>query len=153
MADHSANPITPPETPQSSKPWSVSIDQLSRSSTRSRELADSPDGWDTIGEQRSFYDEQDCLHLNCSLASEKLKNRKADDVVIFDYSLDLDYLKPADEFPPAEGSAPPGHFSANDDIFSRVCKNELMRSKQFEQTISPQESQQRLSQGPRLGIM
>ena len=153
MADHSTNPVTPPETPLSPKPPPVSIDQPSHSSPLSRELADRPDGWDTISEQRGFYDEQDCLHLNYSLASEKLKDRKADDVVIFDYSLDPDYLKRADEFPPSEGSARPGHFSANDDIFSLVCKNELMRSKQFEQAISSQESQHHLSQGPRLGIM
>jgi len=74
--------------------------------------------------------------------------------VIFDYSLDPDYLKRDDGFPSAKDATPPGRFSADDDIFFRVPKHELMRSKQLEQIINPSgESQQRAIQGPRLGIM
>jgi len=120
----------------------------------SRESADYFDGWRTIGEQQDFYDEQDCLHPSHNLASEKLKPRKEHDVVIFDYSLNPDYLNRADENPFEEDGPSSGHFSADDDIFFQVSEKELIGSKQFDQIINPtKEPRLTLSQGPRLGIM
>ena len=147
-----AAPLVAPQTPESA---GGPIDQLSLQPPPSQESADHVDGWRIIGEQRDFYDEQDCLDPSHSLGSGKLKNRKVDDVVIFGYSLDPDYLKSADGNPPAEeGRASPGPFSADDDIFFRVSKNELMEFEKFDQIInSLRDPQQSLSQGPRLGIM
>ena len=111
--------------------------------------------WKTIGEQRDFCDEQDFFNPNCSLASERLKNRKEDDVVIFDYSLDPDYLSPAGGNPPVEEGGPSSRdFAVDDDIFFLVPKNKFIESNQFDQIINPgRESLQMLSRGARLGIM
>jgi len=113
------------------------------------------DGWRTIGEQQDFYDEQDCLHPSHNLASEKLNNREEDDVVIFDYSLDPHYLTLVDGDSPVEEDGPSsGLFSASDDLFFLVPKDELIESKQFDQIINPtKEPRLMLSRGPRLGIM
>jgi len=113
------------------------------------------DGWEIIGEQREFYDEQDCLDPSHSLASEKLKIRKEDDVLIFDYSLDPDHLTARDWDPPdVVDDSSLGRFDADDDIFFRVSKNELIESKQFDQIINPDEkSLLVLSRGARLGVM
>ena len=70
-----------------------------RQSSQARQLSsgqaqESPDrfgGWKTVGEQRDFYDEKDFLPCS-NLRSEKLEDRKEEDVFIFDYS-----LSPADE--------------------------------------------------------
>ena len=108
--------------------------------------ASSTTDWQTIGEQQSFYDERDCLHPS-GLTSEKLGNRGENDVVIFDYSLDPDYLKRADGNPPGEeDAAPPGQSSADNDIFFQVSKNGLLESEKFDRIIDP-------SREPRLGIM
>ena len=156
MADPGANPAAPSEPPQTPEPAPGSINQPSPQSPPSMEPADPLDGWEKLiirGEQ-DFYDEQDCLHPSYNLASEELKkNRKEDDVVIFNYSLDPDYLKGVDGNPLAgEGAAPSGRFSADDDIFFRVSENELMEK--FDQIINPlNEARQSLIQGQRLGIM
>jgi len=93
--------------------------------------------WEAIGEQRDFCDEQDFLNPSCSLASEKLKNRKEDDVVIFDHSLDPDYLGRRDRHPPVErGGASSGWFIGDDDRFFRVPKDRLLESEQFNQVIN-----------------
>lgn len=106
-------------------------------------------GWQTIDEQRDFYDEWDCLHPGY-LASEKLKNRGEKDVVIFDYSLDPDYLSRADGNLPVVGGSPSsGHPSAGGDIFFRVSGDELAGPGKFDQIIKPRPA---LSLGPRLGI-
>ncbi|PUU79855.1 hypothetical protein B9Z19DRAFT_1080740 [Tuber borchii] len=121
----------------------------------SRELASRFAGWITIGEQRDFYDDRDCLDPCHHLASEKLQYRGEDDVVIFDYSLDPDYLSPARGNPPVEEGGPSSRrFGANDDIFFRVPKNKFIRSNQFDQIINPgRESPQIPSRGARLGII
>ena len=112
------------------------------------------DGWDTIGEQQDFYDEQDCLHPSHNLASEKLKSRKDDEVVIFDYSLIPDYLTVVDGNAQIEEGGPFLEYpTADDDLFFRVSKDELLGSEQFDQLINPKEELARLSWGPRLGIM
>ena len=120
----------------------------------SREPVDYFDGWRTIGEQQDFYNEQDCLHPSHNLTSGRLKLRNEHDVVIFDYSLYPDYLNRADEDPFEEGGPSSGHFSADDDIFFQVSKNELIGSKQFDQIINlTKEPLQISSRGLRLGIM
>jgi len=121
----------------------------------SQESAGHPGGWKTIGEQLDFYDEQDCLRPSHNLVSEKLKTRTEDHVVIFDYSLNPDYLGRADgNTPVEERGPPPGNSRGGDDIFFQVSKNELIESKQFDQIINPdKESPRMLARGPRLGIM
>jgi len=120
-----------------------------------RTIEDRFAGWDTIDEQRDFYDERDCLDPSHHLASEKLKNRAEDDVIIFDYSLDPDYLKSTERYPPIEEGAPSsGPFGVDDDIFFRVSKNQLIGSKQFDQIINPSnEPRLTVSRGPRLNVM
>ena len=121
----------------------------------SQELASRFAGWETIGEQRDFYDDRDCLDPSHHPVNEKLQNRGEDDVVIFDYSLDPDYLSPARRHPPVEGGGPSSrYFGTDDDIFFRVPKNKFIRSNQFDQIINPgRESVQIPSRGARLGIM
>ena len=121
----------------------------------SQELASRFAGWEIIGEQRDFYDDRDCLDPSHHLASEKLQNRGEDDVLIFDYSLDPDYLSPAPGNPPGEEGSPSSrYFGVDDDIFFRVPKNKFIRSNQFDQIINPgRESLQILARGARLGIM
>ncbi|PUU79843.1 hypothetical protein B9Z19DRAFT_1124532 [Tuber borchii] len=143
MADSGANPAAPLEPLQASEIGRGPISQPSLQSLPSQESADHVDGWEIIGEQQDFYDERDCLHPSYSLASGKLKNRKVDDVVIFGYSLDPDYLKNEDGNPPTESATSSRPFSADDDIFFRMPKNELKEPEQFD----------RLLQGLRLGIM
>ena len=116
---------------------------------------DSFDGWEIIGEQKDFYDEQDCLHPSHNLASEKLNNRGEDDVVIFDYSLDPHHLTLADgDSLVGEDGPSSGRFSASDDLFFLVSKDELTESKQFDQIIDRAEGRPLGgSHRPRLGIM
>lgn len=142
--------------PQTSKPVPGSVNQSSQPSLLSPVLSqDHLQGWEIIGEQQDFYNEQDCLRPHHNLASEKLKTRKEDDVVIFDYSLDPGYGRCVDGNPLVEVGGPlPGHSSADDSIFFRVSKEELIGSKQFNQTINPtKEPRLILSRGPRLAIM
>lgn len=138
---NSAAPLDPIPTMESS---AGSIHELSQLSPLSPMLSlgsvDSFADWETIGEQGDFCDEQDFLNPSCSLASEKLKNRKEDDVVIFGYSLDPDYLSRPDRHPPVErGEASPGRFSGDDNRFLQVPKDRLVsiESEQFNQVINP----------------
>jgi len=111
-------------------------------------------GWEVIGEQQDFYDEQDCLHPSRNLVSEKLKNRREDDVVIFDYSLNPDYLRRVDRNPFEGGGRSAGLFGEDDDIFFRVSKDRLIDSKQFDQIINLTGAPPLIqSREPRLGIM
>ena len=112
-------------------------------------------GWRTIGEQQGFYDEQDCLYPSRNLASEKLEAREEDDVVIFDYSLDPDYLSRVGGNPPVEEGSPLSEsFDADRDMFFQVPKNEFIRSEQFDQIINPTKEPQEIPpRGPRLGII
>jgi len=109
-----------------------------------------PASWQTIVEQRDSYDERDCLDPSHSLASNKLKDRNEDDVVIFNYSLNPDYLNNADGNPFEEGGPSSGHFSADDDIFFQVSKHELIEPAQFDRIIN---SPPLLSPGARLAVM
>ena len=117
-----------------------------------RESAGCLVGWQTIGERRDFYDERDCLGPSHNLASDELKNRKEDDVVIFDYFLDPDYLTCAsgNPNPPVEEGCPSKQFSPDNGIFFQVSKDELIGSNQFGRIIN---SPPLLSRGPRLGVM
>ncbi|PUU79857.1 hypothetical protein B9Z19DRAFT_1124564 [Tuber borchii] len=112
-------------------------------------------GWRTIGEQQDFYDEQDCLYPSHNLASEKLRTRKEDDVVIFDYSLDPDYLSRVGGNPLVEEDSPLSEgFDAEHDMFFQVPKNQLIRSEQFDQIINPTKEPQEIPpRGSRLGII
>ncbi|CUS12900.1 unnamed protein product [Tuber aestivum] len=106
-------------------------------------------GWKTIGGQRECYDEGDCLNPSHSLVSEKLRERGEDDVVIFDYSLNPDYLSARDEdFGDAD------YEDSDYDVFFRVPKDGLMGSDQLEQIVDQaREPRPMPSQGPRLGII
>ncbi|PUU82943.1 hypothetical protein B9Z19DRAFT_1073806 [Tuber borchii] len=150
---NSATLLVPPQT---SKPVPGSVDQSSQLSQLSPVLSqDHLQGWETIGEQQDFYNEQDCLRPHHNLASEKLKTRKEDDVVIFDYSLDPGYGRCVDGNPLVEAGGPSSRHSGTDDSrFFRVSKKEFIGSSQFDQTINPtKESWPILSRGPRLAIM
>ncbi|KAG0641318.1 hypothetical protein HOY80DRAFT_883382 [Tuber brumale] len=152
MADSAPQEPRPtPETPQEP----IQEQSPQPSPALSQESADHFDGWQTIGEQKDFYDEQDCLHPSHNLASRKLEGRGDNHVVIFDYSLNPGYLSRVDGNPPVEGAVPsPARFSADHDIFFRVSRNELLECNQFDQIINPaEESGLVLSQGPRLGII
>ncbi|PUU82954.1 hypothetical protein B9Z19DRAFT_1190015 [Tuber borchii] len=153
---NSAAPLDPRSTQE---PSAGSVHEMSQLSPLLPLLSPkSEDGfadWETIGERRDFYDEQDFLNPSYSLASEKLKNRKEDDVVIFDYSIDPDYLSRLDGNPPVEGGGPSlGRFSGDTGRFFRAPKDRLVESKQFNQVINPTKDP-RLAQslGPRLGII
>ena len=152
----SRNSATPLAPPQASKSVPGSVDQSSQPSLLSPVLSQNHlQGWEIIGEQQDFYDEQDCLRPHHNLASEKLKTRKEDDVVIFDYSLDPGYGRCVEGSPLVEVGGPSSeHSSTGDSIFFRVPKEELIGSKQFDQTINPtKESRPILPRGPRLTIM
>ena len=75
--------------------------------------------------------------------------------MIFSYPLDPDHLSYVDGDPSAEGSySISGRFSADNDIFFRVPKNELIESEKFNQIINPAKEPRLIqSQGPRLAIM
>jgi len=106
-------------------------------------------GWKTLGEQQGFYDEEGFLYPSRNLRSKKLKDRKEDDVVIFNYSLSR-----ADGDPPAEGSGPSlGSFGENDDIFFQVPKDTLTGSEQFNQVINPEMEPRLIQSRERLAIM
>jgi len=114
-----------------------------------QESLDHFEGWETIGEHDSCH-EKDFLYPSYNLTSEKLKSRKEEDVVIFDYSLSC-----VDENPSIQGSGScSGRFSEGDDIFFQVPKDRLIESKQFNQIINPtKESRPIQSRGLRLAVM
>ena len=114
------------------------------------ESPDHFDDWKTIHEQQDFYDEKDLLLPSCNLKSQKLSNRKEDDVVIFDYSLSSKDGNP----PVGEGGPSSGRSSSHDDIFFRVPRGEFIESRQFNQIINPAKEPGLIqSRGPRLCIM
>jgi len=158
MANDGRSSTTPPMPPQTSGSALGFIGQSSQPSQLppvfSQESADRFEGWKIIV-KRVSYDEQDLLHPSLNLANEGLRARGEDDVVIFDYSLDPDYISHADRNPRAGEDGPSsGHLSADDDIFFRVPKKEFLGSKQFDQIINPtKEPQLILSRRLRLNIM
>ena len=114
-------------------------------------MADNADGWNIIGEQRGFYDEQDCLRPSRNLVSENLRNGREDDVVIFDYSLGPGYLQRIDgDTVVGQDGSSSEHSSADDDIFFLVSKDRLIESQQFNKIINLANEPAR---GQRLGIM
>ena len=110
-----------------------------------RSAPEPPVSWQTIGEQRDFYDERDCLGPSNSLANERLKNRTERDIVIFSYSFDPNYLRRASGSPAEQSSPSSLSFDVDDDIFFPVSKDDLIESRQFARIINPIQS--------RLGIM
>lgn len=158
MEDPDTN-LSPPPVPRSPPPPSVgSRHELSPpiplSPVLSHEPATNCVGWEPIGEQPRFYDEQDFLCPGSNLTSQKLSNRKADEVVGFDYPVDPDYLGYVGEYPPdEEGDLSPG-FSEDNDIFFRVSKDRLIDSREFNQIINhTREPRVERSRVPQLGIM
>ena len=107
------------------------------------------DGWETISEQ-DFYNEKDFLCPGYDLTSEKLKYRKEEDVVIFDY-----LLSRTDGNPLVDGSgSSSGRFSGGDDRFFQVTKDRLIESEQFNKIINPMKPPRPIqSRGQRLAIM
>ena len=131
---NSAAPLNPRSTTQS---FAGVIHKLSQPSPPSPALPEEPPagfaGWEVINEERASYDGRNCLDSSYNLKSEKLGNRREDEVVIFDYSLNPDYQGRADGDPPVERGGPSSErFSAGRDIFFRVSKNGLVMSKQFD---------------------
>ncbi|KAG0638287.1 hypothetical protein HOY80DRAFT_906499, partial [Tuber brumale] len=147
MANPGISSTTPPETLPTIEPLPGSTHQLSLTSSPLPALS-----WETINKKNDFYDLQDLLDLSHGLTSEKLKDRKEDDVVIFDYLLDPCYLHGGplvDEEGPSARSS-----STDDDLFFRVPKNMLMESDQFDQIINSTEGPLlTMSRGSRLGII
>lgn len=81
--------------------------------------------------------------------SEKLKDRKEDDVVIFNYSLSR-----ADGNPPVERGGPSSrNFSEDDDIFFQAPKDTFIGSEQFSQVINPAKEPRLIQSRERLAIM
>ena len=101
--------------------------------------ASSTTDWQTIGEQQNYYDERDCLHPS-GLTNEKLRGRGKNDVVIFDYSLDL-----GDGDPPAEGRGLSSGHPNSGDRFFQMSKNDFMSPEKFDQIVEPQLTLSRLS--------
>ncbi|PWW79093.1 hypothetical protein C7212DRAFT_360614 [Tuber magnatum] len=156
MADPENTPPSPLEPRLTLELSPAPVQQLSQESPSSpvppRESAARFAGWETIGEQNDFYDLRDCLHPGYRLASDKLKSRKEDDVVIFDYSLDPGSRSRVDGNPLFEqGSPPSGHFRSDNDRFFRVSRAQLIGSKEFGQITK--EPRLTLSRGPRLGVI
>ncbi|KAG0638284.1 hypothetical protein HOY80DRAFT_1079318 [Tuber brumale] len=111
-----------------------------------------PLSWEVINEQKDFYDVQDLVDPSPGLTNEKLKDRKEDDVVIFDYSLDPGYLRRG--LTAEEGGSSSRISSADDDLFLQVSKNRLMEPDQFDQIInSTREPLLTLPGGSRLVII
>ena len=153
MGHLNTNPTTPLDTHSSPEPSAGSINQssqaLRQSPARAEVSLDHSHGWKTIGGQQGFYDGEGFLYPNRNLTSEKLKDRKEDDVVIFNYSLSR-----TDENPPAEGSRPsPGSFGEDDDIFFQAPKDTFLVSEQFNQMINPAKEPRPVQTRARLAIM
>ncbi|RPB03053.1 hypothetical protein L873DRAFT_1841385 [Choiromyces venosus 120613-1] len=114
--------------------------------------------WDKIDdEQPRFYDEQDCLHSSLSLLSKKLKEKKRGEnhVVIFNYSLKLNYLGWVDSSIERSSSENEGQFDTEDDRFCVVSKDALIESTEFGQitNLDARELDSTVSRGTRLGII
>ena len=152
--DHpDTNSTAPLDTNSTPEPSVGSIHQSSQalppSPARAEESPDHLHGWKTIGGQQGFYDEEGFLYPSYNLTSEKLKDRKEDDVVIFNY-----YLSRTDGSPPAEGSGlSSGIFGENDDIFFQLPKDTLMGSRQFNQVTNPEIEPRLIQSRERLAIM
>lgn len=155
LGTNSAAPLNPRSTTQS---FAGAIHKLSQPSPPSPTLfEESPTGfagWEPTNEERASYDGRNCLDSSHNLTSERLGNRRKDEVVIFDYSLNPDHQGRLGGDPPVERGGPSSErFSAGSDIFFRVSKNGLVMSKQFDRIINPTKPRPPQSWGPRLGVM
>jgi len=153
MGDLGTNSPTPPETRSALGPSPGSTHQSSQAlpppPTPAQESPHGFDGWKTISKQQEFYDEEGFLFPSCDLANEKLKDRKEEDVVIFDYSVSY-----ADGNPPVEGSGPSsGNFGEVDGRFFQISKDRLVESEQFNQVINATKRPRLTQSQARLGIM
>ena len=152
--DHpDTNSTAPLDTNSTPKPSVGSIHKSSQalppSPARAEESPDHFHGWKTISEQQGFYDEEGFLYPSYNLTSEKLKDRKEDDVMIFNYSLNC-----ADGNSPVErGGLSSRNFSEDDDIFFLVPKDALIGSEQFGQAINPEKEPRLMQSRERLAIM
>ncbi|PUU82961.1 hypothetical protein B9Z19DRAFT_1061393 [Tuber borchii] len=153
MGHLDTNSSAPLDTNSTPKPSAGSIHQSSQalppSPALAKESLDHFHGWKTIHGKQGFYDEEGFLYPSRNLTSEKLKDRKEDDVVIFNYSLSR-----TDESPPAEGSRPsPASFGEDDDIFFQMPKDTFIGSEQFNQVINPAKEPRPMQTRARLAIM
>jgi len=139
MDDQGTDSTTPPDPPAGS---------IHQSRQTRHGSPDHFNGWETIGE-RDHYDELDFLSPSCNLTMEKLKDRKEEDVVIFDYSLSL----PDRNLPIEEGDPSSGLSNEEDDRFFQVSKDRLIESEEFNQTINYAKEPPPQSRRPRLVIM
>jgi len=137
-------------TPESSAGSSHQSSQaLPPSPASVEESLDHFHGWKTFSEQQGFYDEEGFLYPSYNLTSEKLKDRKEDDVVIFNYSLSR-----TDGNSPAERGGPSSrNFGEDDDLFFQVPKDALIGSEQFSQAINPEKEPRLMQSRERLAIM
>jgi len=151
MGDLGKDSATPRDASSALGPPLESTHQSSQAPpppTLAQESPDRFDGWETVGGQQDFYDEEGFLYPSYSLTSEKLKDRKEDDVVIFDYSLSR-----ADGNPPVEENGPSSGRFEVDDRFFQVPKDRLVESEQFNQVISATERPRLTQPRARLSIM
>jgi len=153
MEDLNKNSAVPLNPSSTLEPSSGSAHQSSQTPPLPPTLAqDRPhhiDGWRAICEQQEFYDDEGYLCLSRNLTSEGLKDRKVDDVVIFDYSLSREDGNPA-----VEGNGPSsGGSSEDDDRFFRVHKDMLIESEQFSQVVNPTKQPRLIQSRARLAIM
>ena len=150
MGDLGTNSATPPDSNSAPGPSIESTHQSLLAPpppTLAQESPEQFDGWKTVGGQE-FYDEEGFLYPSYSLTSEKLKDRREDDVVIFDYSLSgVDGNPLVEETGPSSGS-----IEVNDRFF-HVPKDRLVESEKFNQVISATKRSRLTRTGARLGIM
>jgi len=152
--------IAPPPDPLSSPgPSAGPRHQLAQSLQISPVLSVTPGTHyfdsEAIGKLQGFYNEQDFLRPGSNLSSKKLKNRKADSVVVFTYPLDPDYLNREGKYSPVEGGyLSSGPFSEEDLEFSQVSKDRFAESGEFDQIVNPAGGPLLTrSRGPQLAIM
>ena len=148
MASSSTAPDPPTAPGPSEEPVGESSQPSQQSFPTFQTLPEYFTDWEIINEPREFYDERDCLDPSHNFASETLSNRSKDDVAIFDYSLNPEYLGHEED----GASSPP--FGADGDIFLRVSRDEFIKSERFDELINrPGRDRLLQSRGPRLGIM
>ena len=152
MSHLGTNSTTFLDTHSTPEPSVGSIHQLSLTLRPSPLLTEESlnhfDGWKTIG-GRGFSDEVGFLSPRCHLTREKLKDRKEEDVVIFNYSWNR-----VDGYPPVEGRGPSSGSSGEDDyILFQVLKDRLIESEKFNRVINPPKQPQLIQSWAWLAIM
>ena len=85
-------------------------------------MADSFNGWEIIGDSKTFAMSKIVCTLD--LTREKLKNRTKEDVAIFNFSLDPDHVTLVDRNSPVEEDGLSSrHSSAHHDLFFLALKS------------------------------